>query len=307
MSCCTPRPDGDREFSPLSVADSGTHRLPQAEIPAGTFVMGDSTGDGFAADGELPLHEVSVAGFGIDAVAVTNSAFAVFVAATGYTTVAEQHGSSAVFHLLVADGSEVVGQSPAAPWWLAVAGANWAHPFGARSDLEGLGEHPVVHVSWTDAQAYCQWSGRMLPSEAQWEYAARGGLPCALYPWGDELLASDGGWQCNIWQGQFPSTNTADDGFVGTAPVTSYSPNGFGLWQMAGNVWEWCEDRFDPRYYRSGDSHDPTGPERGRNRVLRGGSYLCHDSYCNRYRNSARSHNTPESSMGNAGFRTVAP
>jgi formylglycine-generating enzyme required for sulfatase activity len=268
--------------------------------------MGDATGDGFGADGELPLHEVSVRAFGIDAVVVTNSAFAEFVGATGYTTVAERHGSSAVFHLLVPDGSEVIGQSPAAPWWLAVAGADWAHPFGAASDLDGLHDHPVVHVSWLDAQAYCEWSGRALPSEAQWEYAARGGLSGARYPWGDELLTPDGRWQCNIWQGQFPSANTGDDGFVGTAPVTTYAPNGYGLWQMAGNVWEWCADRFDPRYYRSGEVQDPSGPVRGRERVLRGGSYLCHDSYCNRYRNSARSHNTPDSSMGNAGFRTVA-
>jgi formylglycine-generating enzyme required for sulfatase activity len=306
MSCCTPPSDGEPDASPVVVAGRGTHRLPQVEIPGGRFEMGDSTGDGFAADGELPLHTVSVQGFGIDAVAVTNTAFAEFVGASGYTTVAERHGSSAVFHLLVANGSEVTGRSPAAPWWFAVAGADWAHPFGAASDLDGLGDHPVVHVSWLDAQAYCEWSGRALPTEAQWEYAARGGLPGARYPWGDNLLTADGRWQCNIWQGQFPSANTGDDGFLGTAPVTTYAPNGYGLWQMVGNVWEWCADRFDPRYYRSGDEQDPSGPERGRERVLRGGSYLCHDSYCNRYRNSARSHNTPDSSMGNAGFRTVA-
>jgi formylglycine-generating enzyme required for sulfatase activity len=306
MSCCTPGFDGEPKTSPITVAGRGTHRVPQVTVPTGTFVMGDATGDGFAADGELPLHEVSISAFDIDAVAVSNNDFADFVAATGYTTVAEQQGASAVFHLLVAVGSDVVGQSPAAPWWLAVAGADWAHPRGATSDLDGIADHPVVHISWLDAQAYCQWSGRQLPTEAQWEYAARGGIAGARYPWGDELLAPDGSWQCNIWQGEFPSRNTGDDGFVGTAPVKSYAANGFGLWQMAGNVWEWCTDRFDPRYYRSGETQDPSGPDKGRMRVLRGGSYLCHDSYCNRYRNSARSHNTPESSMGNAGFRTVA-
>lgn len=293
------------ELSATSVEGRGTHRVSQVSIPAGTFTMGDSTGDGFAADGESPLHEVAVSAFDIDAVTVSNNDFAEFVATTGYATVAERQGSSAVFHSLVAEGSDVVGRSPTAPWWLAVAGADWAHPFGPTSDLDDLGDHPVVHISWHDAQAYCEWSGRKLPTEAQWEYAARGGIAGARYPWGDELLAADGTWQCNIWQGEFPSNNTGDDGFVGTAPVTAFAPNGFGLWQMAGNVWEWCEDRFDPRYYRSGDVVDPVGPQRGRARVLRGGSYLCHDSYCNRYRNSARSHNTPESSMGNAGFRTV--
>ncbi|HEY9315320.1 formylglycine-generating enzyme family protein [Williamsia sp.] len=305
MTCCTPAAGSGDDFAAPAIEVRGRHRAPQATIPAGSFVMGDHTGDGFAPDGELPLHEVSMSAFTMDAHAVTTAAFAEFVAATGYRTVAEQQGFSAVFHLLVADPGDVIEPYPDAHWWFAVSGADWQHPFGRASTADGVGDHPAVHISWIDAQAYCDWSGRALPTEAQWEYAARGGLSGARYPWGDELTAADGTWLCNIWQGEFPAHNTADDGYVGTAPVRSYAPNGHGLWQMAGNVWEWCADRFDPRYYRASERHDPRGPVRGRARVLRGGSYLCHDSYCNRYRNSARSHNTPVSSMGNAGFRTV--
>jgi sulfatase modifying factor 1 len=205
---------------------------------------------------------------------------------------------------------DVVGRSPISPWWLAVRGADWRHPEGPRSDLDGRRDHPVVHVSWHDAQAYCQWAGRRLPGEAEWERASRGGLDGARYPWGNDLLASDGSWQANIWQGTFPTHNTGDDGWVTTAPVRSYTPNGFGLWQTVGNIWEWCADLFNPRAYANRAAgtqpvHNPRNDTGDGTRVLRGGSYLCHDSYCNRYRNAARSSNTPDSSMGNAGFRTV--
>ncbi|WP_372509172.1 formylglycine-generating enzyme family protein [Actinomadura madurae] len=144
-----------------------------------------------------------------------------------------------------------------------------------------------------------------MPTEAEWECASRGGLTGARFPWGDELMP-DGVWRTNIWQGEFPVHNSAEDGWTTTAPVRSFEPNGYGLWQTVGNVWEWCSDWFDPTYYRTSPTEDPQGPGRGTTRVLRGGSYLCHDSYCNRYRNAARSSNTPDSSMGNAGFRTVA-
>ena len=276
-------------------------------LEGGEFAMGDGTGDGNAGDGETPVHRVRVAPYSIDATSVTNADFDRFVEATGYRTEAEIFGFSAVFHLaLAAEPDEVMGPASGTPWWAGVRGADWRHPGGSRSDLDGLDDHPVVHVSWNDAVAYCRWAGRRLPTEAEWEFASRGGLEGARYPWGDDLHGDDGAWRCNIWQGVFPGVNTEDDGYLTTAPVRSFEPNGFGLWQTVGNVWEWCADWFGPRYYKFSPDADPQGPSLGAARVMRGGSYLCHDSYCNRYRNSARSSNTPESSMGNTGFRTVA-
>lgn len=282
------------------------HNIQQAKVPAGHFLMGDSSGDENPADGETPVHVVEVRAFSIDATTVTNQAFAEFVQATGYETEAETFGYSAVFHLAVsAPERDVLGSPPQAPWWWGIRGATWRHPGGSGSTIDGLEQHPVVHVSWNDAQAYCDWAGRRLPTEAEWEYAARGGVDAAKYPWGNDHVDA-GGWRANIFQGQFPLLNTAEDGWATTAPVRSFEANGYGLWQPVGNVWEWCADWFDARYYRESPTQNPRGPEIGTQRVLRGGSYLCHISYCNRYRNSARSQNTPDSSMGNAGFRTVA-
>ena len=289
-------------------AAAGRHSVPQAHIPAGTFAMGDGFGDGNRPDGEDPVHLVRVSAFNIDVTSVTVADFGRFVDATGYRTEAETFGYSAVFHLAVLADADIVGRPSGTPWWVGVRGADWRHPEGPHSDTIGRVDHPVVHISWNDAQAYCAWAGRRLPTEAEWERASRGGIEGARYPWGNELMAPDQSWRCNIWQGSFPATNTAADGWVTTAPVRSYSPNGFGLWQTVGNVWEWCADVFDANTYARRAHHtvrDPTGPGPAGARVLRGGSYLCHDSYCNRYRNSARSSNTPESSMDNAGFRTV--
>lgn len=283
-----------------------SHTVEQVEVPAGVFRMGDSTGDGNRADGEAPVHEVTLGEFDIDATSVTNADFRRFVDATGYVTEAERFGYSAVFHsALAAPRGDVMGPASGAPWWLGVRGADWAHPGGRNSSIDELVDHPVVHVSWDDASACCDWTGRRLPTEAEWERASRWGLEGAKYPWGDEEVDA-GGWRANIWQGVFPSVNTGDDGWLTTAPVRSYSPNGLGLWQTVGNVWEWCADWYTPRYYPTSPAVAPTGPASGTVRVLRGGSYLCHISYCSRYRNSARSSNTPDSSMGNAGFRTVA-
>ncbi len=283
-----------------------THTIEQAVIPAGGFLMGDSTGNGNRGDGETPVHEVFVPEFSIDATSVTNDQFAEFVRATGYRTEAETFGFSAVFHLaLEAPETDILGRPPATPWWLGVRGADWSHPRGRNSSIEGLGDHPVVHVSWNDAVEYCRWAERRLPTEAEWERAARGGHEAKTYPWGDELMDGEN-WRCNIWQGTFPQENTLEDGWLTTAPVRSFEPNGFGLWQPVGNVWEWCADWFSPTYYENSPSSDPRGPDSGSGRVLRGGSFLCHDSYCNRYRNAARSSNTPDSSMANAGFRTVS-
>ncbi len=285
----------------------GRHLVEQARVPSGTFLMGDSSGDENVGDGETPRHPVTISSFSIDVTPVTNDDFAAFVDATGYRTEAETFGYSAVFHSAVsAPDADVVGIPPQTPWWRGVRGADWRRPGGAGSSLEGLGDHPVVHVSWNDALAYCSWAGRRLPTEAEWEFAARGGIDGAKYPWGDAEV-DDGGWRANIFQGEFPGVNTAEDGWATTAPVRSFTPNGYGLWQPVGNVWEWCSDWFSPRTYTRTSAADPVGPPRGSARVLRGGSYLCHLSYCNRYRNSARSQNTPDSSMGNAGFRTVSP
>lgn len=274
-----------------------------------TFRMGDLFGEGYAADGETPVHDVSLSPYAVSPTTVTNAEFAAFVAATGHRTDAEVHGVSAVFHLAVAaDDGEILGRVGATPWWLAVRGADWRHPEGSRSDVGGLDDHPVVHVSWRDAQAYCAWSGTRLPTEAEWEHAARGGLDGARFAWGDELTP-DGQWRCNIWQGTFPNDNTRADGYLTTAAVRAYAPNGHGLWNTAGNVWEWCADWFSPATYarRAGAPvQDPSGPGAGTERVMRGGSFLCHDSYCHRYRVAARSSNTPDSTAANIGFRVAA-
>lgn len=307
--CCTParsRPAAPQGEAPAaSPSGRAEHRVAQAAVPAGAFRMGDSRGDRNPADGEGPVHEVSLAAFSIDTTTVTNADFARFVDATGYRTQAERDGFSAVFHLVVARGAEVVGQVPGLPWWLAVRGADWRRPGGAGSTIEDRLDHPVVHVSWDDADAYCRWAGRRLPTEAEWERAARGGLEESRYPWGDAAV-DDGGWRANIWQGEFPTSNTLGDGWLDTAPVRAFEPNGFGLHQCVGNVWEWCADWYAADAYAGGAGRDLRGPGSGQARVMRGGSYLCHASYCNRYRNAARSSNTPDSSMGNAGFRTVA-
>jgi formylglycine-generating enzyme required for sulfatase activity len=264
--------------------------------------MGDAFGEGYLADGELPVHRVSLSDFWIDETAVTNAQFAAFARSTGHVTDAEQLGVSAVFHLAVPASAEVLHRLDEAPWWLAVRDACWRRPEGSGSSVDSRPHHPVVHVSWNDASAYCQWAGKRLPTEAEWEYAARGGLSGRRFPWGDELVAG-GRWRCNIWQGRFPETNTLDDGFLTTAPVKSFRPNGHGLWNPAGNVWEWCADWFSPSYYAASPGQDPKGPKIGTARVMRGGSYLCHESYCNRYRVAARSSNTPDSASANVGFR----
>lgn len=307
--CCSPAagapapppvvPGAVRTAGPGAVRATGE----QVELPGGAFLMGDHFGEGYPLDGETPVHEVRLRPFRLDATAVTNAAFAAFVEATGYVTEAERFGVSAVFHSAFrGDRRDVVGAAAGAPWWPAVRGACRRHPEGPASDAGDRPDHPVVHVSWNDAQAYCAWAGERLPTEAEWEYAARGGLDGRRFVWGDELRP-DGRWMLNIWQGAFPTHDTAEDGFSTTAPVRTFEPNGYGLWQMSGNVWEWCADWFSAGYYRRSPAADPAGPDTGEQRVMRGGSCLCHHSYCHRYRVAARSSNTPESTSGNLGFR----
>ncbi len=274
----------------------------------GSFDMGDPFGDGHPADGEGPRHRVDLTEFEIGTTSVTNDDFARFVADTGFVTTAERLGTSAVFAMLLETNpgvrAHVLGQAPGVPWWVEVSGANWAAPEGPGSTIDDRRDHPVVHISWDDARAYCVWSGTRLASEAEWEFASRGGLKGRRYPWGNRLLI-DGEWNCNIWQGEFPRTNTLDDGFVGTGPARHFAPNSLGLFNTVGNVWEWCADWFARDYYQHSPQSDPRGPDNGDKRVMRGGSFLCHDSYCNRYRVAARSSNTPDSSASNIGFRVV--
>ncbi|RMI44293.1 formylglycine-generating enzyme family protein [Streptomyces triticirhizae] len=331
MSCCAPSAAGHHHDDHQPSAGGQLVGVPQARaaapfrppaarrgtrgqvrLPGGTFGMGDAFGEGYAADGEGPVHPVRLDPFLMDATTVTNAAFAAFVKDTGYVTDAERLGLSAVFHLSVrAEPADVLGRATGTPWWLVVRGASWRHPAGPLSGISDLQNHPVVQVSWHDAQAYCAWAGKRLPTEAEWEYAARGGLEGRRFPWGDELTPR-GRWLCNIWQGTFPTHNTAEDGHAATAPVKSFRPNGHGLWNMVGNVWEWCADTFAPDAYaaRAGAPdpvHDPRGPAHDpapdARRVMRGGSFLCHDSYCYRYRVAARSGNTADSAAANIGFR----
>ena len=274
-------------------------------LPGGRFLMGTDDNEGFPSDGEGPVREVELAPFYIDATPVTNEAFAAFVKDTGYETESERFGWSFVFYNqlqpkrrteLVAD--TVLGLA----WWCKVDGACWKRPEGPGSHLKKRGNYPVLHVSWHDAMAYCDWAGKRLPTEAEWEYAARGGLEQKMFPWGDDLTPF-GKHRCNIWQGNFPENDRGDDGFTGPCPVDSFRPNGFGLYGMAGNTWDWCFDWFHPSWHVTGTRENPTGPAEGERKVIRGGSFLCHDSYCNRYRVAARTSNTPDSATGNISFR----
>ncbi len=282
---------------PMARAWSGMRRL-----AGGIFLMGSDSPSAIQADGEGPVREVALKPFLLDAHAVTNRRFARFVAERRYVTEAERLGWSFVFAGLLPDDFPPTRGVAHAPWWRQVEGACWRHPRGPGSGLDGRDDHPVVHVSWNDAMAYCEWAGARLPTEADWEDAARGGLVRKAYPWGDELTP-DGKHRCNIWQGSFPARNTGEDGWLDTAPVDAFPPNGFGLFNMCGNTWEWCADWFSRDFHRKGSHADPRGPAVGTHRVIRGGSYLCHAAYCNRYRVSARSGNTPDSASGHMGFR----
>jgi len=273
-------------------------------LPGGRFRMGTDDRQGFPSDGEGPVREVDLSPFRIDRFAVSNERFARFAATTGYITQAERFGWSYVFAgFLPAALRKISARPDVTPWWVAVKGASWRHPEGPGSGLDRRADHPVVHVSWQDALEFCAWSVSRLPTEAEWEYAARGGHDQRRYPWGDELTPG-GRHMANIWQGLFPVKNSMDDGYAGTAPVDAFPPNDFGLHNMAGNVWEWCNDGWGVAH-GAGVQRNPRGAASAATRVMRGGSYLCHESYCNRYRVAARSSNTPDSASGNLGFRCV--
>lgn len=281
------------------------------EVPSGDYEIGGDDPDAFPDDAEGPIRMIRTAAFLIDPYTVTNRRFATFAKSTGYTTDAERYGWSYVFygHLpQTADHRGPRGVVPGAPWWLAVDGASWRAPEGPGSSIGGRPNYPVVHVSWHDANAYAAWAGRRLPTEAEWEVAARGGLRRTKYPWGDELRPA-GRHRCNIWTGHFPDVNTMEAGYISTAPVNAFGANGYGLYNVSGNVWEWCSDWWSNIWHveeRPETRIDPAGPSEGTSKVIRGGSYLCHASYCNRYRISARTHNTPDSTTGHMGFRCAA-
>ena len=322
-ACCGPNRDQGAQNAPVNpdasrqgeqrVSDqihigaeaSNTRVIKFAEIPAGAFQMGNSRGDGYEADGESALHEVEVAAFSISTTAITNNQFAAFVSDEHYVTEGERFGWSFVFAGHLPDDFEETRGVVGTEWWRQVYGATWFSPEGPHSNIENRPDHPVVHISWSDAEAFCKWSGTRLPTEAEWEYAARGGLAGKAFPWGDDL-EPDGKHLMNVFQGDFPSQDSGADGFTGTAPVGSFAPNGFGLYETTGNVWEWCSDYFGQDYYRASPRVDPRGPASGTHRVMRGGSFLCHASYCRRYRVDARSSNTPDTSVGHLGFRVVA-
>jgi len=305
-----------------------------AWIPGGEFMMGSDEGEAV----EAPPHRVRVDGFWMDETEVTNAQFARFIEATGYVTTAERKPEWEELKKQVPPGTPKPPDSQLVPasmvftppdrsvslddfsaWWSWVPGANWRHPTGPKSSIEGLDDHPVVQVSWDDAMAYCRWAGKRLPTEAEWEFAARGGLKGKPFIWGDEP-PSDKRPQANIWQGHFPERNTRSDGYVLTAPVKSFKANGYGLYDMAGNVWEWCSDWYRVDAYpvllaeaTSDVLDNPQGPSNSfdprelfaAKRVHRGGSFLCSDSYCSSYRPSARRGTTPDTSMSHLGFRCV--
>ena len=271
----------------------------------GSFLMGTNDQEQFRLDGESPIRKIHVDAFYIDIKTVTNRDFKVFIDKTGYKTDANKFGWSFVFYKFISRriSSEVKKAVSGAEWWRKVEGASWNHPEGPGSNIKNRMDHPVVHVSWNDAQAYCNWSGKRLPTEAEWEFSARGGLEQNKYPWGNNLTPK-GEYRCNIWQGIFPDKNTKSDGYESTAPSLSFEPNGYGIYNASGNVWEWCSDWFTATHIKNDMTQkNPKGPKTGTTKVTKGGSYLCHDSYCNRYRVSARTATTPDTSTGHTGFR----
>lgn len=332
------RPDGfeptlEHAVRPADAAPAGMVWIPGGEFSMGMLdPRGEVCGGPDAMPDARPIHRVTVDGFWMDATEVTNRAFARFVRETGYVTVAERTPRAEDYPGAPPEAlvpGSVVFAPPAGRvtadhpllWWRYVPGANWRHPEGPRSDLTGREQHPVVHIAFEDAEAYARWAGKRLPTEAEWEFAARGGKAGELYPWGDELQP-DGRWRANIFQGDFPRRNTRADGFAATAPVASFPANGYGLHDLAGNVWEWCSDWYRPDTYAldaakndGGAVRNPRGPaaadsvdpqEPGvRKRVQRGGSFLCTDQYCTRYMVGSRGKGAPDTGSNHAGFRCV--
>ena len=310
-------------LSPLALAAPPTSQpAPDGMIwiPAGTFRMG-----GTHHPDCKPIHPVTLDGFWMDKTAVTNAQFAKFVAATNYKTVAERKPDAKDFpgvpedklvpgSLVFTPPNEAVPLNDVSGWWVYVAGADWRHPAGPQSDIKDKDNFPVVQVAYEDAAAYAKWAGKRLPTEAEFEYAARGGLDQKEYAWGDEFKPG-GKFMANTWQGRFPDKNTGEDGFAGLAPVASFPANGFGLYDMSGNCWEWCSDFYRPDYYSHSPEKNPQGPESSFDpdepnaikRVQRGGSFMCSDTYCGAYRPGIRGKGEVSSATSHLGFRCAEP
>jgi len=302
--CCAPPVDAGGH-TPNQKITKATAAQPHdfVALAGGSFAMGAADGP-HPEDGEGPVRQVTLDPFAMAPLTVTNAAFEIFAQETGYDTQAERQGTSFVFDLLVPTGTRVKSVAHPATWWQEIEGANWRKPYGPKGlRADALPNHPVVHITLFDALSYCDWADTRLPSEAEWEYAARSGLPSKPFPWGDSL-PQDGVRQCNIWEGQFPHENAGDDCHIGLAPAKCFEPNSFGFYAMTGNVWEWTADRFtnlhSPRPVRN-----PKGPLSGDLQVAKGGSYLCHASYCMRYRTSSRQGLGPRTATGHIGFRVA--
>ena len=314
-ACCAPRRNGSglipnldlcmQSAKPLSGSKDGMVR-----IEAGKYNIGFEGPEACESDGEGPVRDITLDCYYLDQTAVSNAQFAEFIEATGYVTESETFGWAHVFigqlsnskQRKLRESNTVRGLQ----WWYAIEGAYWRKPEGPGSTIKKRMDHPVVSVSWNDATAYASWAGKRLPTEAEWEVAARGNNNSQnMYPWGTEL-EPNGKHRCNVWQGDFPSKNSAADGYLWTAPVTAYRKYDNGFYNLVGNVWEWCVDRFHPTWHAKESEAtriNPKGPASGDSRVMKGGSFLCHDSYCNRYRLGARTANTPDSAATNLGFR----
>ncbi len=326
--CCLNIPP---RFGTVS-ADKTKHQG-MVQIPSGSFMMGGDNNQ--ARPDELPKHPVTLQSFWMDATQVTNDQFQNFVNATGYVTTSEKKpdweelkkqlppdtpkpdaNKLVAASLVFTPPNHPVALDDYSQWWSWMPGANWRHPRGPKSDIKQLNNHPVVNGDWLDANAYCKWAGKRLPTEAEWEWAARGGLTNKIYPWGNEPIDT-GMVKANTWQGEFPYKNTLRDKYYYTSPVKSFPPNGYGLYDMAGNVWEWAADWYRSDYYQSlGNQmiHNPKGPTTSydpdepyaQKKVLRGGSFLCNESYCSGYRVAARMKSTPDTSMEHMGFRCAS-
>lgn len=335
LSCCTTVPSRFQTAFPVQKANDILPGSKQGMvlIPGGSFVMG---GDSiWGRPDEFPHHVVKLSAFYMDEHEVTNIQFMEFTEATGYVTTAERKPDWEELKKQLPPGTpkppdevlvpaslvfqptpEPVPLNDPSAWWSWKPGANWRHPTGPESSIEGMDHYPVVHVSWEDASAYARWAGKRLPTEAEWEFAARGGAQQIIYPWGNALV-HEGKPKTNSWDGHFPDRNTAKDGYQGLAPVRQYSPNGYGLYDMGGNVWEWCSDWYHADYYedcvQNKITDNPQGPETSwdpdesyaMKRVTRGGSFLCNDQYCSGFRVSARMKTTWDTSLSHTGFRCV--